>query len=67
MGEDFHVLFLHALVFVQLGDVHAELIALFEDAFAPFGDEFVESVGESRHAVAELVEAEVYAGEGVGH
>ena len=52
---------------LQLGHFHSELVALFEDALAAFGNEVVEAVGKFCHALSELVEAEVDAGEGVGH
>ncbi len=52
---------------VDLGDVHAELVALFEHSLASSLYEVIELDCELGHAVAELVEAEVDRGEGVGH
>ena len=52
---------------VEFGNVDVELVAFFQDAFATFGDEVVEAVGEAGHALAEVVEAEVYGWEGIGH
>ena len=43
----------------EFGYIHAEGIALFEDALATAFDEFVEAVGEGGHALAQVVEAEV--------
>jgi hypothetical protein len=48
-------------------DVHAELIALFENSLAAGFYEVVELDGELCHAVAQLVEAEIDRGEGVSH
>ena len=67
LREDLEVAFLHLLVFVQLGHVDAEVVPLLQDALAALGDEVVEAVCEAGHAGAELVEAEVDGGEGVGH
>lgn len=44
-------------------DVHAELVALFEDTLASGFYEVVELDGEFGHAVAELVEAKIDRGE----
>ena len=52
---------------MQLGHVHAELVALFKNTFASLGDEVIESVGELGHALTELVKPEVDAGESIGH
>jgi len=52
---------------LQLGNVDAELVSLFEKTFSAVGDVGVEAVGEGCHARAEGVEAEVYGREGVGH
>ncbi len=52
---------------MQLGDVHAELIAFVEDALALALDEGVEANRELGHAVAQVLEAEVYRRERVGH
>lgn len=55
------------MVTFELGDIHAELVALFEDAPAACLDEGVEFDGELVHAVAQLIEAEVNGGKRVGH
>ena len=47
-------------------DVHAELVALGEDALAALRDEVVEALGEGYHAGAEVVEAELEGWEGGG-
>ena len=52
---------------MELSDIHAELVALLEDTLAPGFNEVVEFDGELCHAVAQLVEAKVDGGEGVGH
>ena len=57
---------LEALIFMQLGDVHAKLIAFFENPFATCGDEVVKAMGKASHAFAELIEAKVYRGKSVG-
>ena len=67
VAEDLDVAALHFLILLQLGHFHPELVALFEDALATFDDEVVEAVGESCHAIAQFIEAEVDAGKGVGH
>jgi hypothetical protein len=52
---------------MKLRNVHAELIALFEDALSAGFDEVVESDCELSHAVAEFVETEVDGRQGVCH
>ena len=52
---------------LEFGHVDAKLIALFKNAFATSGDEIVEAVCEFSHPLAQLVEAKVDVGEGVGH
>ena len=52
---------------VKLGHVNAELITLFEHMFTTLCDEFVKSVGEARHAISQIIEAEIDAGEGIDH
>lgn len=52
---------------MDLRDVHAELVALFEDPLSSGFYEVVELYGELGHAVAQLVEAKVNRGEGVCH
>ena len=55
------------LITFEFCDVHLELVPLFEHALSAFGDKVVEAVGETGHTFAEIVETEVYVGEGVGH
>jgi hypothetical protein len=52
---------------MELRDVHAELVALFQDSSATVLDECVEARGELVHATAQVVEAEVDGGQLVGH
>lgn len=52
---------------LQFGNVHSELIALFEDALSPLLDEGVEFRAELGHAIAQLVEAEIDTGKRVCH
>jgi hypothetical protein len=51
----------------KLSDVHAEGIALFQHALAAALDKVVEALRELGHALAQVVEAEVDRGQGVGH
>lgn len=52
---------------MELRNIHFEGVALFEDALAPDFNESIELDSEFRHAIAQLVEAEVDGGERVGH
>jgi hypothetical protein len=49
----------------KFGHVDAELISLFQYAFAALLDEGIESDGELSHAIAEVFESEVDIWEGV--
>lgn len=62
-----HSLGLLGVSTVNLCNVHAKLVAFFEDPLAPGFYEVVELDGELGHAVAQLVEAEVDRGERVCH
>jgi hypothetical protein len=52
---------------LQLCDIHAELVALFQHALATLLNKVVEACRELCHARAEVLEAEVDAGQLVGH
>jgi hypothetical protein len=51
----------------KLGDIHAKGVALFQHALAAALDEVVEALRELGHSLAQVVEAEVDRGQGVGH
>lgn len=52
---------------LDLCNIDAELVALFEHPASAFFDEVVEAGGELVHAAAEVFEAKVDGGELVGH
>lgn len=52
---------------LQFSHVHPKLVALFQDALAPFFDEVIKSRGEACHAIAKVFETEVDAGKGIGY
>jgi hypothetical protein len=52
---------------LQFGEINVELISLLQDLLPATLDEGVEFGGELGHAVAQVLEAEVDAGERVGH
>lgn len=52
---------------LELGNVHVESIAFFEDLLAAFVDELVELLCKAGHAITEIVEAEVDDWQRVGH
>jgi hypothetical protein len=51
----------------KLSNIHAKGIALFQHALAAALNEVIEALRELSHSLAQVVEAEVYGGEGVGH
>jgi hypothetical protein len=51
---------------LKLCNVHAELIALLQNALAALLDESIELGAKLGHAIAQLVEAEVGVGQRVG-
>ena len=51
---------------LQLGHVHAELVPLLQHPLAPLLDKGIESRRELGHAIAQVVEAKVDAGQRVG-
>lgn len=57
----------HAVHTFQLSNIHAELVSFFQHALAALLNEVVELGGEFRHAIAQVVEAEIDAGQRVGH
>jgi len=52
---------------MELSDVHAELITLFENTLSAGLDEVIKFYGEFCHSVSQVVEPKVDAWEGVGH
>jgi hypothetical protein len=52
---------------VELGDVHAKLVALFQYSSSSSLDKCVKSRGKLVHATAQVVKAEVDRGQLVGH
>lgn len=52
---------------VELGNAHAENISLFEDTLSPTLDEIIKSGCEHRHALAQVVKAEIDREKAVGH
>ena len=52
---------------MNFGHIDAKVISLFQHMLTTRCDEFVESVGEARHAISQVVEAEIDAGESISH
>lgn len=50
---------------LKFGDIHAELVALFQHTLATLLDEGVEARAELGHAVSQVIEAEVDVGQSV--
>ena len=47
--------------------INSKLISLFQHMSPTFRDEFVKSISEARHAIAQVVEAEIDAREDISH
>lgn len=52
---------------MKFGHIDAKLISLFQHMLTTLCDELVKSVGEARHAISQVIEAEIDAGEGISH
>jgi hypothetical protein len=52
---------------MKFGDIHTELVALFQHSSSSILNESIEARGELVHAAAQVVESEVDRGQLVGH